>query len=166
MLQEPAERSAPEIAVQLLDDLDRGHVLYVAERQGRSVGFAQVSGPTIGDGGHVVELRSLYIGSEYRHSGLGRQLLRFVLRDVRQRPDPPALRAWAASGSAAAGFLQAAGGQAVRERWKVGQGLYAVRGIVFDWLPPVHSNGVRSAVNQPRRTMKPQVHAWDGALRA
>lgn len=161
-IKEPVERSAPEIALQLLEDLDDGHVLYVAERQGRNVGFAHVTRPTTGNGGHMVELRNLYIGSEYRHSGLGRQLLRLVLRDIRQRANPPALRAWAANGSTAAGFLQAAGGQPVRERWKVGQGLYAVRGIVFDWLPPAHSNGVRSGVGQRRSAMRPHAPAWGG----
>jgi len=165
-LREPVEPSAPEIALQLLHDLDDGHALYVVERQGRNIGFAHVTRPTAGDGGHVVELRNVYIGSEHRHTGLGGQLLRFVIRDIRQRPDAPALRAWAANGSAAASFLQAAGGKPGRERWRVGQGLYAVRGIIFDWLPPVHSNGARSGAGQRRSAIKPQVRAWGQALRA
>jgi GNAT superfamily N-acetyltransferase len=163
-LQDAIEPSAPEIALQLLEDLDDGHELYVAERQARNIGFAHLTRPTTGDGGDVVELRDLYISSEYRHSGLGRQLLRFVLRELRQRPNRPVLRVWAATGSAAAGFVEAAGGQAVRERWKVGQGMYAVRGTIFDWRPGGHCNSV--AARQQRAAIRPRVGVLGGAARA
>ncbi len=132
-LDDDGELSAPELALRLLDDLDDGSLLYVAEREGRLVGFAQVTGLMVGDGGHLVELRRLYVVPEQRRRGLGRQLLGFVLGELAQRPNPPALRAWAASGSAAAGFLELAEGTAARPRWKVGRDGLAVRGMVFGW---------------------------------
>lgn len=125
--------SAPEIALRLLKDLDDGHLLYVGGYQRCNVGFAHVTGPTAQDGVPVVELKCLYVAPEQRHHGLGSHLLRFVLRDLKNRSNPPALRAWAATTSTLASFLPVAGGQPVRERWKVSQGTFAVRGIVFDW---------------------------------
>lgn len=163
-LQDAIEPSAPEIALQLLEDLDDGHELYVAERQARNIGFAHLTRPTTGDGGHVVELRDLYISFEYRCSGLGGQLLRFVLRELRQRSNRPVLRVWAATGSAAAGFVEAAGGQPVRERWKVGQGMYAVRGIIFDWRPGDNPTDV--GARQQRAAIRPPPGALRGAARA
>lgn len=125
--------SAPEIALRLLKDLDDGQALYVAGYQRCNVGFAHVTGLTAQDGAQIVELKCLYVAPEQRHHGLGRHLLRFVLRDLRNRPKPPALRAWAASDSTLARFLSVAGGKPVRERWRVSQGTFAVRGIVYDW---------------------------------
>jgi len=127
------ELSAPELALRLLDDLEDGNLLYVAELQARIIGFAQVTGLMVGDGGHLVELRRLYVGPEHRQHGVGRQLLRLLLQDLGQRPNPPALRAWAAAGSVTACFLEAAGAAAMRQRWKVGPGGMAVRGVVYDW---------------------------------
>jgi ribosomal protein S18 acetylase RimI-like enzyme len=132
-LQDPAEVTAPELALRLLEDLDDGHSLYVAERDGAIVGFAQLTGLMVGDGGHLVELRGLFVTPEQRRRRFGRLLLRLALRDLHQRPSPPALRAWAASGSSAARFLEAAGGTVVKQRWKVGTGGLAVRGLIFDW---------------------------------
>src|SRR5215470_13819417 len=119
-LKDGAEVSAPELALRLLDDLDDGSLLYVAERQGRIVGFAQVTGLMVGDGGHLVELRRIYVVPELRGRGLGRQLLGVVLEELAARPSPPALRAWVASGSAAARFMELAQGAVMRQRWKVG----------------------------------------------
>lgn len=127
------ELSAPELALRLLDDLEDGHLLYVAEREQRIMGFAHVTGLMVGDGGHLVELRRIYVQPEHRQRGVGRQLLRLVLQDLAQRPSPPALRAWAAAGSDAGRFLAAAGGILMRQRWKVGPGGIAVRGVVYDW---------------------------------
>lgn len=127
------ELSAPDLALRLLEDLDDGNGLYVAELEGRVVGFAQVTGLMVGDGGHLLELRQLYVAPEHRLRGAGRLLLRLVLRDLAQRPGPPALRAWAATGSGAARFLEAAGGAATRQRWKVGSDGIAVRGLAFSW---------------------------------
>jgi ribosomal protein S18 acetylase RimI-like enzyme len=127
------EPSAPELALRLLDDLDDGHGLYVAERETRIIGFAQVTGLMVGDGGHLVELRRLYVAPEMRQRGVGRQLLSLVLRDIAQRPNPPALRAWAATGTVSVRFLEALAGTAMRPRWKVGQGGLAVRGVVYGW---------------------------------
>lgn len=139
-LDEASELSAPELALRLLDDLDDGSLLYVAEREGRIVGFAQVTGLMVGDGGHLVELRRLYVVPEQRRRGLGRRLLGHVLGELAQRPNPPALRAWAPSGSAAAGFLELAEGTVMRQRWKVGRDGLAVRGVVFGWtVRPVAS---------------------------
>jgi ribosomal protein S18 acetylase RimI-like enzyme len=132
-LKDGEELSAPELALRLLDDLDDGNLLYVAEREGRIVGFAQVTGLMVGDGGHLVELRRLYVASEARRRGAGRRLLDLVRQDLGQRPNPPALRAWAASGSPAAGFLELAEGTATRQRWKVGAGGLAIRGVVYGW---------------------------------
>jgi GNAT superfamily N-acetyltransferase len=132
-LHEPADLSAPELALRLLEDLDDGNGLYVAECAGRIVGFAQVSGLMVGDGGHLVELRRLYVVPERRRESLGRQLLTLVLRDLRQRANAPDLRAWAPVGSPAAGFLEAAGGAVLRQRWRVGSGGMAVRGVIFSW---------------------------------
>jgi len=132
-LRQAIEPSAPEIALRLLEDLDEGHLLYVAGCQRCIIGFAHVSGPAAQGGGQTVELKCVYVAPEHRRRGLGRQLLRFVLRELRNRPNPPALRAWAATASTSARFLTMAGGQPVRERWKVRQGTFAVRGIVFDW---------------------------------
>lgn len=141
-LQDDSELSAPELALRLLDDLDDGSLLYVAEREGRVVGFALVTGLMVGDGGHLVELRRLYVVPEHRRRGLGRQLLGHVLLELSQRTNPPALRAWAASGSAAAGFLELAEGTAMRQRWKVGRDGLAVRGMVFGWaVRPVAARG-------------------------
>jgi GNAT superfamily N-acetyltransferase len=128
-----SELSAPDLALRLLEDLDDGHALYVAEREGRLVGFAQISGLMVGDGGHLVELRRLYVIPDQRRRGVGRELLRLVLRDLRQRPAPPALRAWAGCGSQAARFMECVRGAPVRQRWKVGAEGVAVRGTVFGW---------------------------------
>ena len=133
VLGEGEELSAPELALRLLDDLDDGGLLYVAERESRIIGFARVSGLMVGDGGHLVELRRIYVVPELRQRGVGRQLLRLVLQDLAHRTNPPALRAWAASGSEAGRFLLASGGAEVRHRWKVGGGGMAVRGVVYDW---------------------------------
>ena len=128
-----AELSAPELALRLLEDLDDGNLLYVSERGRRIVGFAQVTGLMVGDGGHLVELRRLYVVPEHRREGFGRQLICCVLRDLRQRGNGPDLRAWASAGSPAVKFLQAAGGTILRQRWKVGAGGMAARGTVFGW---------------------------------
>jgi GNAT superfamily N-acetyltransferase len=132
-LQEQEELSSPELALRLLDDLDDGNLLYVAEQDARIVGFAQVTGLMVGDGGHLVELRRLYVLAEVRRRGVGRQLVTLVRHDLAQRPNPPALRAWAASGSAAAEFLELAEGATMRPRWKVGPGGLAIRGVVYGW---------------------------------
>jgi GNAT superfamily N-acetyltransferase len=132
-LQDEEELSSPELALRLLDDLDDGNLLYVAEREARIVGFAQVTGLMVGDGGHLVELRRLYVVPELRRRGAGRQLVGLVRQDLAQRPNPPALRAWAPAASAAAGFLELAGGTAARPRWKVGPGGIAIRGVVYAW---------------------------------
>jgi GNAT superfamily N-acetyltransferase len=127
------ELSSPELALRLLEDLDDGNLLYVAEREGRIAGFAQVTGLMVGDGGHLIELRRLYVVPELRRRGTGRELLNLVRQDLAQRPNPPALRAWAASGSAAAGFLELTEATVTRQRWKVGPGGIAVRGVVYGW---------------------------------
>ena len=132
-LHQAIEPTAPDIALRLLEDLDDGHVLYVAGYQRCDVGFAHVTGPTTEGGGQEVELKCIYVAPEHRCHGLGRQLLRFAVRDLRNHPNPRALRAWAATASSSARFLSVAGGQPVRERWKVSQGTFAVRGIVFEW---------------------------------
>jgi GNAT superfamily N-acetyltransferase len=132
-LSESEELTPPELALRLLDDLEDGHLLYVAEREQRTIAFAHVTGLMVGDGGHLVELRRVYVQPEHRQRGVGRQLLRLVLQDLAQRPSPPALRAWAAAGSDAGHFLVAAGGALMRQRWKVGPGGIAVRGVVYDW---------------------------------
>ena len=56
-----------------------------------------------------------------------------LLQDLGQRPSPPALRAWAATGSPGARFLEAQGGTATRQRWKVAAGDIAIRGVVYGW---------------------------------
>src|SRR5215470_9167255 len=132
-LKDEIELSAPELALRLLDDLDDGNLLYVAERDSRIVGFAQVTGLMVGDGGHLVELRRLYVTPELRRRGTGRQLLALIRHDLGQRQNPPSLRARAASGSAAAGFLEVADGTPTRPRWKVGPGGIAIRGVVYGW---------------------------------
>ena len=132
-LHEEAELSSPELALRLLDDLDDGNLLYVAERESRIAGFALVTGLMVGDGGHLVELQRLYVTPELRRQGAGRQLLALVRQDLGQRPNPPALRAWAACGSAAAGVLERAEGASTRQRWKVGPGGIAIRGVVYGW---------------------------------
>jgi GNAT superfamily N-acetyltransferase len=141
-LQDEEERSSPELALRLLDDLDDGNLLYVAEREARIVGFAQVTGLMVGDGGHLVELRRLYVVPEQRRRGAGRRLVALIRQDLAQRPNPPALRAWAAAGSAAAGFLELAEGSATRPRWKVGPGGIAIRGVVYAWTVG-QADGVR-----------------------
>jgi GNAT superfamily N-acetyltransferase len=143
-LQDEEELSSPELALRLLDDLEDGNLLYVAERDSRIVGFAQVTGLMVGDGGHLVELRRMYVVPELRRRGTGRQLL--ARHDLAQRPNPPALRAWAASGSAAAGFMELAEGTATRQRWKVGPGGVAIRGVVYGWT-------VRHAASVRRRAL-------------
>lgn len=125
--------SAPELALRLLDDLDDGNQLYAAQREARIVGFALATGLMVGDGGHLVELRRVYVVPELRHRGTGRALLELVRRELENRPNRPALRAWAAAGSDAGRFLEAVGGTAMRQRWKVGPGGIAVRGVVYDW---------------------------------
>jgi len=132
-LHDDAELSAPELALRLLDDLDDGNLLYVADRESRIAGFAQVTGLMVGDGGHLVELRRLYVTPELRRHGVGRQLVGLVLQDLAQRSNPPGLRAWAAAGSPAASFLELAEGSPMRPRWKVGPGGLAVRGVVYGW---------------------------------
>jgi GNAT superfamily N-acetyltransferase len=127
------ELCAPELALRLLDDLEDGNLLYVAERESLIIGFAQLTGLMVGDGGRLVELRRIYVTPEQRQRGAGRQLLRLVLHELRQRSNPPALRAWAAAGSPAGRFLEATGGAVMRQRWKVGPGGIAVRGVVYDW---------------------------------
>jgi ribosomal protein S18 acetylase RimI-like enzyme len=132
-LHDEEELSAPELALRLLEDLDDGNLLYVADRDGRIAGFAQVTGLMVGDGGHLVEVRRLYVAPEQRRQGAGRQLLALVRHDLAQRPNPPSLRAWAPSGSGAACFLELAEGAATRQRWKVGPGGIAIRGVVYGW---------------------------------
>jgi GNAT superfamily N-acetyltransferase len=130
-------QSAPELALRLLDDLDDGSLLAVAERQGHVVGFALASGLMVGDGGHLVELRRVYVAADHRRRGIGGQLVRMVLRDVTQRTGAVALRAWAAVGTPSAAFLATMGASPVRDRWKVGREGIAVRGQVFGWGDPV-----------------------------
>lgn len=130
---DPWELSAPELALRLLEDLDDGGQLYVAEHEARIAGFAQVTGLMVGDGGHLVELSRLYVVPELRRQGMGRELLALVLQDLAQRPSPPSLRAWASCGSEASRFLELAGATATRQRWKVGAGDIAVRGVVYGW---------------------------------
>lgn len=130
-------QSAPELALRLLDELDDGSLLSVAERQGRIVGFALASGLMVADGGHLVELKRVYVAPDHRRRGIGGQLLRMVLRDVAQRTGTVSLRAWAAVGTPSAAFLTALGASPVRDRWKVGRGGIAVRGQVFGWGEPI-----------------------------
>jgi GNAT superfamily N-acetyltransferase len=145
-LSEGDDLSAPELALRLLEDLDDGNLLYVAERESRIAGFALVTGLMVGDGGHLVELRRVYVVPELRRRGVGRQLLRLVLRELAHRTNPPALRAWAATGSDAGRFLLSAGATVVRQRWKVGAGGIAVRGVVHGWT-------VRQAAALPERAV-------------
>jgi GNAT superfamily N-acetyltransferase len=149
------ELSAPELALRLLDDLDDGHGLYVAEREARIIGFAQVTGLMVGDGGHLVELRRLYVTLQLRRQGVGRQLLSLVLLDLAQRPNPPALRAWAATGSTAVRFLDAVDGTAMRQRWKVGQSGLAVRGMVYGWTIREAPARQAAALRPPARRQVP-----------
>jgi GNAT superfamily N-acetyltransferase len=130
-LADPEPLSAPELALRLLEDLEDGHTLYVAERECQWLGFAHAGELMVGDGGHQVELQRLYVAPEHRRRGIGRQLLALVRRDVGQRAVPAALRAWAAGGSAGSAFLTAAGLQPLRQRWRVGSGGIAVRGLVY-----------------------------------
>jgi ribosomal protein S18 acetylase RimI-like enzyme len=130
-------QTAPELALRLLDDLEDGSLLAVAERQGRIVGFALASGLMVGDGGHLVELKRLYVSAEHRRRGIGGQLLRMVLRDVGQRAGAVGLRAWAAVGTPSAAFLTAMGASPVRDRWRVGRDGIAVRGQIFGWGEPL-----------------------------
>lgn len=132
-LQSETELSAPDIALRLLDDLDDGDVLYVAERERRVAGFAHVSGLMVSDGGHLVEVRRIYVAQGSRRRGLARQLVRLIQRDLSRRPNPPAMRAWAALDTVAERFLEAVGASAVRPRWKVGSAGVAVRGVVYGW---------------------------------
>jgi GNAT superfamily N-acetyltransferase len=97
----------------------------------------------VGEGGHLVELRRLYVLPEHRGHGLGRQLIGLVLRELEQRPGPPALRAWAASGSPAAAFLELADGRVMRQRWKVGGTGVAVRGALYGWTVRAAGGAVR-----------------------
>ncbi|HXM57964.1 MAG TPA: GNAT family N-acetyltransferase [Candidatus Dormibacteraeota bacterium] len=145
-LSEGDELSAPELALRLLDDLEDANLLYVAEREAQIIGFAQVTGLMVGDGGHLVELRRIYVTPDHRQGGVGRALLHLVLQDLAQRSNPPALRAWAATGSEMGRFLEAAGAAAMRQRWKVGPGGIAVRGVVYDWT-------VRQASPVPDRAL-------------
>lgn len=133
VLQDSDELCAPEIALRLLDHLEDGDVLYVAERDRCVVGFAHVSGLMVGDGGHLVEVRRVYVAPEHRRRGVGRQMLKLIQREVGRRPNPPALRAWASIDSVGEQFLQGVGASALRQRWKVGSGGIAVRGIVYGW---------------------------------
>src|SRR5262249_58322397 len=103
------------------------------ERDGCVAGFAHVSGLMVGDGGHLVEVRRIYVANEFRRRGLARQLVRLIQRDVGRRPNPPALRAWAAIDTVGEHFLAAVGAEVVRQRWKVGSGGIAVRGVVYGW---------------------------------
>jgi GNAT superfamily N-acetyltransferase len=130
-LADPEPLSAPELALRLLDDLEDGHTLYVAERERRWLGFAHAGELMVGDGGHQVELQRLYVEPEHRRRGIGRQLLALVRRDLAQRAVPAALRAWAAGGSAGSAFLAATGLQPLRQRWRVGRGGIAVQGLVY-----------------------------------
>ena len=132
-LQTTPELTAPEIALRLLDDLEDGDIVYVGERDRCVAGFAHVSGLMVGDGGHLIEIRRVYVDPEHRRRGLGRQLVRLIQRDIGRRPNPPALRAWAAFDTVGEYFLAAVGANAVRQRWKVGSGGIAVRGVVYAW---------------------------------
>ena len=132
-LQARPELTAPEIALRLLDDLEDGDLLYISERDGSVAGFAHVSGLMVGDGGHLVEVRRVYVANEFRRRGLARQLVRLIQRDIGRRPNPPALRAWAAFDTVGERFLAAVGAEVVRQRWKVGSGGIAVRGVVYGW---------------------------------
>ena len=150
VLRDDEDLGAPELALRLLDDLEDGNALYVAERDGRTIGFAQVTGLMVGEGGHLVELRRLYVAPEHRGRGVGRRLLGLVLHDLGQRPSPPALRAWAATGSNAGRFIESAGGLAMRQRWKVGSGGVAVRGVLYGWAAqPVPANRRRALAVVP-----------------
>lgn len=132
-LQTTPELSAPEIALRLLDDLEDGDTVYVCERDRCVAGFAHVSGLMVGDGGHLIEVRRIYVAPEHRRKGLGRQLVLLIQRDIGRRPNPPALRAWAAVDTVGEYFLAAVGANAVRQRWKVGSGGIAIRGVVYAW---------------------------------
>ena len=132
-LQTTPELTAPEIALRLLDDLEDGDIVYVGERDRCVAGFAHVSGLMVGDGGHLIEIRRVYVDPEHRRRGLGQQLVRLIQRDIGRRPNPPALRAWAAFDTVGEYFLAAVGANAVRQRWKVGSGGIAVRGVVYAW---------------------------------
>ncbi|HLH71588.1 MAG TPA: GNAT family N-acetyltransferase [Candidatus Dormibacteraeota bacterium] len=127
---EPA-LSAPEIAVRLLEDLETGDQLYVGERQGRVVGFAQASELMVAEGGHVVDLLRIYVAPEHRRQGLGGALVRALLHSFRP-PVRPVLRAWAPYNSPIERFFQATGARPLRQRWKV-VGEVALRGMVYAW---------------------------------
>ena len=118
--------------MRLLEDLETGDALYVAERQGRVVGFAQISELMVADGGHVVELLRIYVAPEHRRRGLGGDLVRALLHGFRP-PVQPVLRAWAAHGSPVERFFQATGARPLRPRWKVVAGEVAIRGTVYAW---------------------------------
>jgi GNAT superfamily N-acetyltransferase len=130
-LEREAALSAPEIAVRLLEDLETGDLLYVGERQGRVIGFAQANELMVADGGHVVDLLHIYVAPEHRRRGLGRELVRALLRGFRL-PVRPMLRAWAPCGSPMERFFQATGARPLRQRWKV-IGEMALRGTIYAW---------------------------------
>jgi GNAT superfamily N-acetyltransferase len=155
-LADPEPLSAPELALRLLEDLEDGHTLYVAERERQWLGFAHTGELMVGDGGHQVELQRLYVAPEHRRRGIGRELLALVRRDVGQRAVPAAIRAWAAGGSAGSAFLTAAGLQPLRQRWRVGSGGIAVRGLVY-------ADRVAQPVRAPRAAPVPTLRvARDG----
>ena len=99
-------RSAPEQALGLLRDLEEGIALYVADRAGRTVAFAQTAGPLIADEGRVVELRSLCLAPGLDPGELGRALVRLV-----------------------------AGGVPVGRCRGIGRSGAATRGVVYGWRP-------------------------------
>lgn len=128
--------SAPELALTLLEELEAGVALYVADEGGRTVGFAQAGAPMIGDEGRLVELRGLCVAPDQDLSDVGRRLVRLVLRDLGQRLGPVVLRAWAAAGSSEASLLRAAGGVPVGRRRGIGRAGATVRGVVYGWPGP------------------------------
>ena len=129
----PADLSAPELALRLLEELEAGVALYVADEGGRTVGFAQTGAPMIGDEGRLVELRSLCVAPDHDLSVVGRRLVRLALRDLGQRLGPVVLRAWAAAGSHEASVLRSAGGMPVGRRWGIGRAGATVRGVIYGW---------------------------------
>lgn len=117
----------------VLTDPGRPSFVYVAEEdRGQVVGFVSGGPERRGDPVFTGELYAIYLLAAYQGQGLGRQLVRTLVRRLRQE-GMTALRLWVLAENPARTFYERLGGRVVDEKTVTIGGVPLIE-VAYGWL--------------------------------